>query len=94
MTFDDFQTSLSNGQPPSSLSAYLKSLWYDGKADWEKAHTIIQDIEDTTAAWIHAYLHRKEGDNGNADYWYRRAGRKRPAVSLEQEWKDIVTELL
>lgn len=94
MTFDDFQTSLSNGQPPSSLPAYLKSLWHEGKGDWEKAHTIIQDIEDTTAAWIHAYLHRKEGDNGNADYWYRRAGRKRPAVSLEQEWKDIVTELL
>ena len=94
MTFDDFQTSLSSGQPPTSLSAYLKSLWYDGKGDWEKAHTIIQDIEDTTAAWIHAYLHRKEGDIGNADYWYRRAGRKRPAVSLEQEWKDIVTALL
>ena len=94
MTFDDFHNSLSETQPPPSLSSYLKSLWYDGKGDWEKAHTIIQDIEDTTAAWIHAYLHRMEGDVGNADYWYRRAGRKRPAVSLEQEWKDIVAALL
>ena len=94
MSFDDFQTSLSSGQPPTSLSAYLKSLWYDGKGDWEKAHTIIQDIEDTTAAWIHAYLHRKEGDVFNANYWYNKAGRRMPGYALDKEWEEIVRELL
>lgn len=94
MTFTEFQQSLDAAQPPASLSPYLVSLWHDGKENWEKAHTIIQDIEDNTAAWIHAYLHRKEGDTGNADYWYRKAGRKQPAVSLPEEWKEIVTALL
>lgn len=69
-------------------------MWYDGKNEWEKAHTTIQDIEDKTAAWIHAYLHRKEGDIGNADYWYNRSGRKRPDLSLKDEWEAIVKELL
>jgi len=73
MEFDNFSNSLSDNQPPSSVSAYLQALWYDGKGDWEQAHEIIQDIEDAKAAWVHAYLHRKEGDNGNARYWYNRA---------------------
>lgn len=94
MTFDQFKESLSSDLPPGSFSGYLKALWYDAKNDWEKAHNIIQDIEDKTASWIHAYLHRKEGDTGNADYWYHRAGRKRPAISLEEEWIDIVKTLL
>ncbi|MDP4263284.1 MAG: hypothetical protein Q8941_12220 [Bacteroidota bacterium] len=93
MTSGDFHSSLSLPEPPSSFSSYLQALWYDGKEDWEKAHTIIQDINDSTAAWIHAYLHRKEGDLGNADYWYSRAGKKRPPVSLQQEWETIVKEL-
>ncbi len=80
--------------PPSQVTDHLKALWYDGKADWERSHTIIQDIEDADAAWIHAYLHRKEGDIGNADYWYRRAGKKRPSVPLEEEWENIVTTLI
>jgi hypothetical protein len=94
MTFPEFNNSLSNSQPPVSLSPYLQALWFDKKEDWEKAHTIIQDIDDSTAAWIHAYLHRKEGDLGNADYWYHRAQRKRPAVSLAEEWESIVKTLL
>jgi hypothetical protein len=69
-------------------------LWFDAKDDWEKAHTLIQDIEDITAAWIHAYLHRKEGDPGNADYWYRRAEKKRPVISIQEEWDDMVKALL
>src|ERR1700749_1631535 len=81
MTFIEFENSLMASQPPSSLSVYLEALWYDRKEDWEKAHSLIQDINDNTAAWIHAYLHRKEGDPGNADYWYHRAGRKRPSIS-------------
>ena len=69
-------------------------MWHDAKGDWNKAHAIIQNIEDKKAAWVHAYLHRKEGDIGNADYWYRRAGKSRPSGSLETEWENIVKELL
>lgn len=94
MTFEEFHKSLSGTEPAFSFSSYLKALWYDGKGDWEKAHMIIQDVEDQTASWIHAYLHRKEGDVFNADYWYRRAGKKRPDSSLEEEWKNIAMVLL
>lgn len=94
MTLAEFRTTLSGINPPASLSAYLEALWYDGNNKWEKAHNIIQDINDSTAAWIHAYLHRKEGDVGNADYWYARAGKKRPDQSLQQEWESIVEALL
>jgi hypothetical protein len=69
-------------------------LWYDANNYFNKAHTVVQDIEDKTAAWVHAYLHRKEGDVGNADYWYSRADRKRPSFTLEQEWDSMVSELL
>ena len=94
ISFKDFQESLNGLAPSRELSLYLRSLWYDKKGDWSKAHTIIQDIEDKTAAWVHAYLHRKEGDIGNADYWYGRAGRQRPNLSLDEEWEDIVKKLL
>lgn len=93
MTIEQFKESLLQKIPPDNLSVYLKALWFDAKNDWEKSHTIIQDIEDNTASWIHAYLHRKEGDISNADYWYRRAGRKRPATTLQEEWEDIATTL-
>jgi hypothetical protein len=94
MNVDEFQESLSASAPPGELSGYLQSLWYDSKGDWNRAHAIIQNIEDTTAAWVHAYLHRKEGDLGNADYWYRRAGKNRPPGSLQDEWEAIVNALL
>ena len=94
MTLEDFKKSLAHEIPPSSVSEYLKGLWFDAKGDWHNAHTIIQDINDKTAAWIHAYLHRKEGDIWNADYWYNNAGRKRPSYPLEREWEEIVSELL
>ena len=80
--------------PPEGLSVYLSALWYDAKGNWDKAHELIQDIEDANAAWIHAYLHRKEGDTWNADYWYRRAGRKRPSASLNEEWESIAVHFL
>jgi hypothetical protein len=83
MDLEDFKRTLSLDVPPAGLGQHLLSLWYDAKDDWDKAHTTIQDINDTTAAWIHAYLHRKEGDLDNADYWYHRAGRKRPSASLQ-----------
>jgi hypothetical protein len=94
MNFSSFTKSLSYDQPTGELSVYLKALWYDAKGYWEKAHKLIQDIEDNNAAWIHAYLHRKEGDTFNADYWYRRAGKTRPSASLDIEWQQIVNALL
>ncbi|MGC4037695.1 MAG: hypothetical protein QM764_17165 [Chitinophagaceae bacterium] len=93
MNFDQFKESIDDGNPVRT-SVYLESLWYDGKGDWDKSHTIIQDVEDKNAAWIHAYLHRKEGDIWNADYWYRRAGKTRPSVSLEEEWESLVKSFL
>jgi len=72
----------------------MESLWYDGKGNWEQSHNIIQDINDSNASWIHAYLHRKEGDNWNADYWYNKAGKKRPDTILEKEWEDIVRKMI
>ena len=94
MTFTDFKNSVSVNAPPGNLSIYLQALWYDAKEDWEKAHTLIQDIPDKTASRIHAYLHRKEGDAFNADYWYRKAGKERPAISLQKEWEELVNTLL
>ena len=93
MKYEQFRESLSSNKPPDNITVYLRALWFDAKDDWEKAHTIIQETEDMNAAWIHAYLHRKEGDTANADYWYRRAGRKRPGITLAQEWETIITAL-
>ena len=90
----DYKKSLSSSSPPETLSVYLEALWYDAKNDWNKAHLTIQDVSDKTASWIHAYLHRKEGDIANADYWYSRAGKKRPDISLGEEWEHIVKALL
>ena len=89
-----FKQSLSGIQPPKDVSVYLKALWYDAKGDWDKAHKLIQDVSDKDASWIHAYLHRKEGDIGNAGYWYSRAGKERPPDSLEEEWEEIVVALI
>lgn len=94
MRFDEFQKSLDGSSPPNGISEYLRSLWYDAKGDWNDAHHIIQDIDDKTAAHIHAYLHRKEGDIGNADYWYHQASEKRPDYSLQEEWEQLVKNLL
>ena len=89
-----FKNSLKEKHPPASLSPYLEAMWYDAKNDWDKAHTVVQDIEDKTAAWVHAYLHRKEGDIWNADYWYNRAGKKRPDLTLNEEWEQIANAFL
>lgn len=94
MELSAFKASLTNSEPPANLPVCLKALWYDAKGDWDRAHKLAQDVGDETAAWIHAYLHRKEQDIANADYWYRRAGKQRPSFSLEKEWEKIVTELL
>ena len=94
MTITIFKESFAGNETPPTASIYLKALWFDAKNDWEKAHTLIQDLPDTNAAWIHAYLHRREGDPFNADYWYRRADKSRPDVSLAEEWEGMVSALL
>ena len=85
-----FKQSLSDTNPKKELSPQLKSLWYDGKGDWHKAHEQVDKLTDKNSAWVHAYLHRKEGDIWNADYWYTRAGKSRPLISLEAEWETLV----
>ena len=95
MTFDQFETSLSESLPPVGLSPYLLALWHEAQGGWTKAHEIVQDIETKEAAWVHAYLHRKEGDQSNANYWYRNADKPFPSnQSLDDEWRFIVNQLL
>lgn len=94
MNFETFRSSLTATKPPDGLTVYLQSLWHDGKNDWEASHNIIQDVNDKTASWIHAYLHRKEGDVWNANYWYTKAGKRMPGYGLDQEWEEIVTALI
>jgi hypothetical protein len=89
-----FKESLSGNEPPQNSSVYLSALWYDAKGEWDKAHQLIQDVGDKNASWIHAYLHRKEGDDANAGYWYSRAGKKMYPVSFEKEWEEIVAALI
>jgi len=94
MTLAEFKASLREETPPAVTPA-LVALWHDAKGDWDAAHETAQAIEDETGAWVHAYLHRKEGDASNAAYWYRRAGREVVrAVALEEEWSRIAAELL
>jgi len=93
VTFDEFKTTLSDANPPD-VSPILVALWHDARGNWEHAHDIAQDIDEADAAWVHAYLHRKEGDLGNAAYWYRRAHRSVATDSLNEEWTRIVAELL
>lgn len=93
MTLDEFRQSLSRPSPPEMTPA-LRALWHDARGDWDAAHAVAQDIDDATGAWIHAYLHRKEGDLGNAAYWYRRARQPVAADSLDAEWQRLVMALL
>jgi hypothetical protein len=94
MNIATFKSSLQHSSPPDGLTVQQEALWHDAKGDWEKAHDLINDLEDRQSAHVHAYLHRKEGDLWNADYWYRRAGRQRPAMTLEEEWEALVQLLL
>lgn len=94
MTLEGFKASLLRSDPPEDIPALLQAIWYDGKEQWDKAHEIAQDISTADGAWVHAYLHRKEGDEGNAAYWYRRAGKVMPGIPIEQEWDQIAKALL
>ena len=94
MTFQEFQHSVASKTPPSDLSNPLLALWYDAQDDWETAHDYAQRENESENAWVHAYLHRKEGDLSNANYWYTRASRTMPEQRIEDEWEFIVQELL
>jgi hypothetical protein len=94
MTFDEFSATLTASAPPAELPEVLVALWHDARGDWDRAHTVAQDVPDPDGAWVHAYLHRKEGDAANAGYWYRRAGRPAATGSLPDEWRAIVTAFL
>ncbi|GAB4507536.1 hypothetical protein [Allomuricauda sp.] len=88
--YEVFEATLDKTAPPSEWPEALQSLWFDAHGDWESSHNIAQDLHSTMGSWIHAYLHRKEGDEWNARYWYDRAGKPFPNYSLEEELKVLV----
>lgn len=92
--FDSFQQSIGQQKIPPGLTLALQSLWYDGVGAWDQAHALIDKQTDPVSARVHAYLHRKEGDQWNADYWYRKSGSHRPDISLDEEWELLVRQLL
>ena len=94
MIFDEFIKTVDDEKPSPEFSETLTSLWWDKKGDWDMAHSIAQDIPTEQGSAVHAFLHRKEGVLWNADYWYSRAGRVRPDIPLEAEWKLLVEEML
>ena len=94
MQFDEFINSTKEDAPPQSLSEPLQAMWYARKDDWETAHNIAQSIGTELGSWIHAYLHRVEGDLSNADYWYKRAGKPPHSGSTDAEADDIVNSIL
>ena len=94
MNVAQFKASLSAAAPTPQLGAPLAALWWAARGDWDQAHRIVQDEETSQAAWVHAYLHRVEGDLGNAGYWYRRTGKPAATGSLEAEWEAIASTLL
>lgn len=95
MSFAEFLASTRcDASPSDALSPALQALWWDARGDWETAHALAQESEDAAGSWVHAYLHRKEGDASNAAYWYRRAGQPVARVSLAAEWEQLAAALL
>ena len=94
MDFQEFERSLQQDRPPENLSLALAALWWDAKGDWNRAHQCAQEDDGPAGAWVHAYLHRKEGDLSNAGYWYGRAGKATAHGPLVRECEEIVRTLL
>jgi hypothetical protein len=94
MDLQAFRDSIAKPQPPADLSPALKALWWDAKGDWDKAHEQAQERDDTAGTRVHAYLHRKEGDQSNAEYWYRRAGVTPSNLTLDEEWEELARAFL
>lgn len=93
MNFADFTASLSAAAPPPNLPPPLLALWWDARGDWQRAHSLVDDLETSSAMAVHAYLHRKEGEQWNADYWYARAGRQHHRPALADEWSALAQHL-
>jgi len=94
LNYSEFTSTLKNSNPMEDWPQTLKALWYDAKGDWQAAHEIVDGMKDAIGKWIHAYLHRKEGDEWNAGYWYLQAGRSFPVISLHKEHQEIVETIL
>ena len=94
MTFEEFNETLALGKHPKNISRVLESLWEDRRGHWGRAHELAQEEDNISGAHVHAYLHRKEGDIANAEYWYNRARTTKPSISLDQEWELLVREFL
>ena len=94
MNVDEFRLSVKTDHALPGIDPLLKALWLDAKGDWEGSHNIVQNIDSKDAAWVHAYLHRKEGDIWNADYWYSQAGKQRPHLTLDEEWTSLVKHII
>ena len=94
MTMAEFRASLSGAAPAPDLAAPLAALWWVARGNWDRAHRIAQDEATADGAWVHAYLHRAEGDPGNAGYWYRQAGQPEAKDSLDAEWERMVLAML
>lgn len=94
MDLESFKAALRHPGPPDGLSPALQALWQLARGDWDGAHKLAQQQNDASGAWVHAHLHRVEGDEGNANYWYRRAGREPATQSLDAEWAEIAAALL
>lgn len=93
-SYEAFLGSLKNQVPPMNWQEAFKVLWYDAKGDWKASHHIAQDMHDEIGSWLHAYLHRKEGDEYNARYWYTKAHRPFPKINLNEEQREIIRFLL
>ncbi|WP_085026479.1 hypothetical protein [Ensifer aridi] len=94
MDLQTFRDSIAKPQPPAGSSSALQALWWDAKGNWKKAHECAQEHDDTAAMRVHAYLHRKEGDQSNAEYWYRRCGVAPSILTLDAEWEELAQGLL
>jgi hypothetical protein len=94
MKLSAFKTSLDQDAAPDELPPVLQALWHEAKGNWDEAHRLAQSQRDQDGYWVHAHLHRVEGDNANAGYWYRRSGKSPSSAPLESEWEDIVSALL
>jgi hypothetical protein len=94
MTAEEFRATLSSSEPPGGLAAPLAALWWDAKGDWARAHGMVDDLDTRDGMAVHAYLHRKEGVEWNAEYWYQRAGKKFHRPALDEEWEALVQGLL
>jgi len=94
VTLAEFTASVAEAAPPRGLAPPVQALWWAAKGEWEKAHTIVMNDHSREAAWVHAYLHRVEGDLPNASYWYRTAGKPVCADALEAEWSRVAAALL